>query len=361
MQQLHEWVRTQPRARTAGRPITALCRPAIEALEDRLAPTVSTISSTFNGTNLAPGSTIWFNSIVKVHGLGSAPVTIHVDGGTITSSAFSVSVPDAVITFSPTATSASTTFDAGSNSWITTVPLSFGGNLFLAGVALPLPGGLQGGVKPVVWQANFTTDTPGFSLQWQWAAAAYTTFGTDYNALGVKPVDGSSANPYANSDHAGTAEAFKPFVVGGARGGGGSNFTGSYSATKALFPEQTPPPTGEGESSLSGFVYLDFNGNGIKEADELGIANSVITLTGTDDLGNTVLLTTETDASGFYEFTGLRAGIYTITSDEPLGFVGGIDTIGSLGGIVGPDEFSSIILGAGVNGVNYNFGELQPA
>jgi len=60
---------------------------------------------------------------------------------------------------------------------------------------------------------------------------AYTSFDTDYNALGVKPVDDNKASQYQNSDHAGTPENFKMFVIGGATGGGGSNYTGSYSAT----------------------------------------------------------------------------------------------------------------------------------
>jgi hypothetical protein len=49
--------------------------------------------------------------------------------------------------------------------------------------------------------------------------------------VGAKPVDGNTLSIYANSDHAGTPEGFKAFVTGGARGGGGSNWTGSYSST----------------------------------------------------------------------------------------------------------------------------------
>ena len=33
---------------------------------------------------------------------------------------------------------------------------------------------------------------------------------------------------YKNSDHAGTPENDLKFVIGGARGGGGNNFTGGY-------------------------------------------------------------------------------------------------------------------------------------
>jgi hypothetical protein len=62
----------------------------------------------------------------------------------------------------------------------------------------------------------------------------YTQFTTDLNGIGVKPIDGGQMNPYNNSDHAGTPENFKSFVTGGARGGGGSNFTGSYSGTASV-------------------------------------------------------------------------------------------------------------------------------
>jgi hypothetical protein len=52
----------------------------------------------------------------------------------------------------------------------------------------------------------------------------------------VKPVDDNKASAYKNSDHAGTPESFKAFVTGGARGGGGSNYTGSWSGTDGVTP-----------------------------------------------------------------------------------------------------------------------------
>ena len=81
-----------------------------------------------------------------------------------------------------------------------------------------------------------SSDTPGVSVQWKWAAAVYTNFSADYNALGVKPVDDNRASQYRNSDHAGTPENFKAYVIGGARGGGGSNYTGSLSRTARVGP-----------------------------------------------------------------------------------------------------------------------------
>ena len=84
----------------------------------------------------------------------------------------------------------------------------------------------------------FFSLTPGLKVQWQWAASVYhnATFAADYNLLGVKPVDDNHTSLYLNSDHAGTPENFKSDVTGGARGGGGSNFTGSYSGTASSVP-----------------------------------------------------------------------------------------------------------------------------
>ena len=121
------------------------------------------------------------------------------------------------------------------NEWETVVPSSgLSGNDFVSGLAFEVPFDFPGGINPVIWSGTFSSDTPGVSINWQWAAAVYTMFSTDYNLLGVKPVDDNMGSVYLNSDHAGTPENFKTFVTGGARGGGGSNFTGSLSATAGV-------------------------------------------------------------------------------------------------------------------------------
>jgi hypothetical protein len=50
---------------------------------------------------------------------------------------------------------------------------------------------------------------------------------------------------------------------------------------------------------------------------EPGIANVTVTLTGTDALGRVVNLTTATNESGLYGFTGLVPGTYTVTFTKP--------------------------------------------
>jgi hypothetical protein len=74
-------------------------RPGLEALEAREVPTISTITSNFNGTAIPAGSSVWFNSVGKVSGIGAADnVTIHLSQTTVTSGSFTVSVPDSTIT-----------------------------------------------------------------------------------------------------------------------------------------------------------------------------------------------------------------------------------------------------------------------
>lgn len=62
-------------------------------------------------------------------------------------------------------------------------------------------------------------------------------------------------------------------------------------------------------ASLGDYVWLDDNYNGIQDGSEPGISNVVVTLY---DAGNAVVGTTTTDGTGFYEFTNLVPGVYTV-------------------------------------------------
>jgi hypothetical protein len=145
-------------------------------------------------------------------------------------------VPKASITFSPGATIATTSFDLTTQTWITTVPTNVAGNVFLSGLAFPVPIELPSHLTLVSWKGSFTTDTPGVSIQWKWAAAVYTNFTTNYNALAVKPVDDPQASHYRNTHNAGTPENFAGYVTGGAMGYGITNFTGTYRGSNRTTP-----------------------------------------------------------------------------------------------------------------------------
>ncbi|BAZ31918.1 hypothetical protein NIES4074_43910 [Cylindrospermum sp. NIES-4074] len=114
-------------------------------------------------------------------------------------------------------------------------------------------------------------------------------------------------------------------------------------------------------SSLSGFVYVDANNNGVKDAGEVAIAGATITLTGIDGLGQPVTFTASTAADGSYKFDNLRPGTYNLIETQPNGFIDGKDAVGSQGGTLSNDAFTTINLTSGANGQNYNFGELLPA
>lgn len=126
--------------------------------------------------------------------------------------------------------------------------------------------------------------------------------------------------------------------------------TGSFNFANQLLPPAT----------LSGYVYYDANDDGSRAGDA-PIPGATVTLTGADDLGNPVNTSTTTDADGFYSFTGLRPGTYTLTEAQPGGYLDGKDTVGTPGGTTANDQFSAIALAAGVNGTENNFGERLPA
>lgn len=120
--------------------------------------------------------------------------------------------------------------------------------------------------------------------------------------------------------------------------------------------------------SLSGFKYVDSNNNGTKEPGELPIQGVIITVTGTNDLGQPVNISTQTDANGFYsfdttkfpEFRPSKPGtFYTLTETPPINFIIGKPHVGSLNGtIVTNTQMSNIVVNPGNQGIDYDFGEL---
>jgi hypothetical protein len=371
-------------SRLVGRPprpkALRRARPTLVVLEDRALPSgFSAIQANFNAAAIPAGNTVWFNSAVKVAGLGSTPATLHLVNSAIDFTANGASyhlvVPDADITFLPTATAAETTFDSENNRWETTAPSAAGGNVFLAGLALPVTSGLPG-LLPVeggplggllggllgpltsalpgnispTWSGTFRTDAPGLTVTWQWSAAVYARFGSDNDSLGVKPADGNQLSAYRNSDPAGTPESFRNAVRAGARGAGGSNYTGTPSGPAQVAPDFVPPPPPPAPTgSLSGAV-LDITTG-------VGLSGVTITLSWADASGQEHSLSTTTDDNGGYSFTGLGAATYSITMRIRGGYQDEADAnqVGSLGGSTSLNTFSGIVLNDGDQGVNYTF------
>jgi hypothetical protein len=205
---------------------------------------MSCINSDFRNVGVPGGSYLWFNSIFKVRDVPRQRITISFFQSSVqfqyTDASRNVvtvnqTMPDARIVIDPSVTTPSTIFDAVDNVWITTIPFDLDDSAFLTGLPWLVPaGGLPADVEPVTWCGTFASDTAGVDIGWRWAAAAYSSFSGDSTTLGVKPMDSDQDNPAANHDNAGAPENFRGFVIPGARGKGGKNYTGSYSGSATI-------------------------------------------------------------------------------------------------------------------------------
>jgi serine-aspartate repeat-containing protein C/D/E len=111
-------------------------------------------------------------------------------------------------------------------------------------------------------------------------------------------------------------------------------------------------------AQISGKVWADPQGDCNYETG--GILLSGVRIDLLDANGN-VIATTTTDANGHYEFTNLRSGIYGIREHQPAGYYNAGTHVGSAGGVQGSDLVTAIVLGAGVDAINYDFCENIPA
>ncbi len=116
-------------------------------------------------------------------------------------------------------------------------------------------------------------------------------------------------------------------------------------------------------ASISGYVYHDESGDGVRDADEIPISSVDVQLI--DQSGATVA-TVETDSEGHYEFERIAPGVYSIVAEQPFGYVDGIDSVGTVQGELtgskqGNDELSGVHVKQGQSAVEYNFGEGLPA
>ncbi|MBI5329154.1 MAG: DUF11 domain-containing protein [Betaproteobacteria bacterium] len=140
----------------------------------------------------------------------------------------------------------------------------------------------------------------------------------------------------------------------------------------------------DASSFVGGLVFKDFGGadahfnNGDQNAGELGIAGVTVTLTasGGGRCGNgQTTCTAVTDANGIFNFTGLRAGTYSMVEKQPHAYRDGQERAGSAGGTVNntnvtsqastfsfQDQYNSIsaiTVAPHTRVESYRFGELQ--
>ncbi len=118
---------------------------------------------------------------------------------------------------------------------------------------------------------------------------------------------------------------------------------------------------GERLAQLSGHVYVDTDNDGVFDSNEVGIGGVTITITGTSADGTAVSYSAITSADGSWS-AEVCLGTYTVVESQPVLYLDGKDTAGSVGGTVSNDQISSVTLSAATLGTsleatNYNFGE----
>ena len=131
----------------------------------------------------------------------------------------------------------------------------------------------------------------------------------------------------------------------------------------------------QGTAELGGWVYIDRNNDGHlafsnEPNPEYVIGDVTVSLFSKTNNIETLITSMLTDQFGRYFFNNLTPGTYVLRETQPVEFVDGIDTLGTLSslnsqpvpgtasaGTVGADAFLDIVLPANVLGDGYNFGE----
>ncbi|HEX2940754.1 MAG TPA: SdrD B-like domain-containing protein, partial [Rhodopila sp.] len=145
------------------------------------------LSSTFRPKSTSDGATYEFKGIrCEISGTGTSGSPISVD------------CPNATVRFSSSCRTATTLYDSGTNTWVTTLPAhSNPGNVFISGCPTTVPTGCNLSGATISWSIDSSTNNCGASsLDWQGSCTGYKSFNAngydgskDYNQIGVKSCD----------------------------------------------------------------------------------------------------------------------------------------------------------------------------
>jgi hypothetical protein len=178
------------------------------------------------------GSTdvVWINAHTgKPSGIPTnVATTVQFTGVTFVLNGHTYPLPDGFLIFEPSAPATPTTsFDSTykpNGRWVTTLnPNNLFDEIFFDGQAVPVDSNITGGGSATISYTTKSTDN-NLAFSWQWSAAAYTSWPGNNQA---------EILPLHQSLHAGTPlnPAVQQSLTQGPRGGGGSNYTGSWSGT----------------------------------------------------------------------------------------------------------------------------------
>ena len=111
------------------------------------------------------------------------------------------------------------------------------------------------------------------------------------------------------------------------------------------------------EGALSGFVYIDADADGTRDAGELGVPGVVIRLSESGSPGTLIDRSTITADNGFYSFAELEAGTYRVSEPQTSAMLDREDSSPMREAVSGNEQFSNVVLADDQISVDNNFGE----
>lgn len=267
-------------------PRFALCASALSLFGSALADTgVKVVSNTIPFTD-----TNW-----------SLPLVVpqfNVPGGTLTSVdiAFSGDVNSSLTIENLDSTG--TTFTASASYLLNLISPTGAPLLSLTPTIKPI-------TKPLAAYDGIDDDagTSGLTLANITASATNSTTLTNANDLAAFIGSGNVSFPVAASAKS---------TITGPANADDSIYTQADAAVTVTYHYTYQAPVG----SIGDRVFFDANGNGIQDDGEKGVANVPVSLLNAQGL----VKTTTTDADGYYLFSGLPAGSYTVQFGKPSGY-----------------------------------------
>jgi hypothetical protein len=196
----------------------------------------------------------------------------------------------------------------------------------LIGLALPAPS-----VPDSVRVTPFMPVFPSF-----WIPSAFVGAGNSISQTTTTATNAGLAGYYQFSNLAPgtytvrvtTLSGYVPTFTGKGTTATDSNASPSGTSPSALASGQTDQTIDFGfykPVSIGNFVWEDTNGNGVQDAGEPGINGVTLTLSGTNGAGSAVSQTTTTvtnaGQAGYYQFSNLVPGTYTVSVTTPSGYV----------------------------------------
>jgi hypothetical protein len=173
---------------------------------------------------------VWINAHIGTpKGVSTTGITtVNFTGVTFVLNSQTYNLPDGELVFDPSAPATPSTaffpFNGPYGQWVTTLnPNNLSDEIFFDGNGVPVDSNISGGGSATFNYSTLSSDN-NLAFSWQWSAAVYTNWPGNSAAMILA---------YHHSLHAGTPlnTTVQKSLIQGPRGGGGSNFTGSWSGT----------------------------------------------------------------------------------------------------------------------------------